>query len=52
MARPVAVVGPGDGRDVDVQQPRRFIPNIKFLHALIVGACVTPTDPVLSNSIV
>lgn len=29
-----------------------MIPNFKFLHALIVGACVTPTDPVLSNSIV
>lgn len=29
-----------------------MIPNFKFLHALTVGACVTPTDPVLSNSIV
>ncbi|KAJ5171772.1 Cation/H+ exchanger [Penicillium capsulatum] len=29
-----------------------MIPNFKFLHALVVGACVTPTDPVLSNSIV
>lgn len=29
-----------------------MIPNFRFLHALIVGACVTPTDPVLSNSIV
>ena len=29
-----------------------LVPNFKFLHALIVGACVTPTDPVLSNSIV
>ncbi|CAO2648560.1 Nn.00g078270.m01.CDS01 [Neocucurbitaria sp. VM-36] len=29
-----------------------FVPNISFLHALAVGACVTPTDPVLSNSIV
>jgi NhaP-type Na+/H+ or K+/H+ antiporter len=29
-----------------------MVPNFKFLHALIVGACVTPTDPVLSNSIV
>lgn len=29
-----------------------MIPNFEFLHALIVGACVTPTDPVLSNSIV
>lgn len=29
-----------------------MIPNFKFLHALTVGACITPTDPVLSNSIV
>ncbi|KXG52664.1 Cation/H+ exchanger [Penicillium griseofulvum] len=29
-----------------------MVPNLKFLHALIIGACVTPTDPVLSNSIV
>ena len=29
-----------------------LIPNLNFLHALAVGACVTPTDPVLSNSIV
>ena len=29
-----------------------FVPHIKFVHALAVGACVTPTDPVLSNSIV
>lgn len=29
-----------------------MIPNFKFLHALVIGACVTPTDPVLSNSIV
>ncbi len=29
-----------------------LIPNLDFLHALAVGACVTPTDPVLSNSIV
>lgn len=29
-----------------------MVPNMQFLHALIVGACVTPTDPVLSNSIV
>jgi NhaP-type Na+/H+ or K+/H+ antiporter len=29
-----------------------FVPHISFLHALAVGACVTPTDPVLSNSIV
>ncbi|KAJ5899812.1 Cation/H+ exchanger [Penicillium taxi] len=29
-----------------------MVPNFKFLHSLIVGACVTPTDPVLSNSIV
>ena len=29
-----------------------MVPNISFLHSLAVGACVTPTDPVLSNSIV
>ncbi|EEP78392.1 conserved hypothetical protein [Uncinocarpus reesii 1704] len=29
-----------------------LVPNTPFLHALAVAACVTPTDPVLSNSIV
>ena len=29
-----------------------LVPSLPFLHALAVGACVTPTDPVLSNSIV
>ncbi|OTB04288.1 hypothetical protein M426DRAFT_320876 [Hypoxylon sp. CI-4A] len=29
-----------------------LVPNLPFLHALAVGACVTPTDPVLSNVIV
>ncbi|EPS27474.1 hypothetical protein PDE_02417 [Penicillium oxalicum 114-2] len=29
-----------------------MVPEIKFLHALVVASCVTPTDPVLSNSIV
>ena len=29
-----------------------LVPNLSFLSALAVGACVTPTDPVLSNSIV
>jgi len=29
-----------------------LVPKIPFLHALAVGACVTPTDPVLSNVIV
>ncbi|KAK1750006.1 Sodium/hydrogen exchanger family-domain-containing protein [Echria macrotheca] len=29
-----------------------LVPNISFLHSLAVGACVTPTDPVLSNVIV
>lgn len=29
-----------------------LVPNLSFLFALAVGACVTPTDPVLSNSIV
>ncbi|KAK4580529.1 hypothetical protein LTR86_000732 [Recurvomyces mirabilis] len=29
-----------------------LVPNINFLFALAVGASVTPTDPILSNSIV
>jgi sodium/hydrogen antiporter len=29
-----------------------LVPHLSFLHALAVGACVTPTDPVLSNTIV
>ncbi|KAH8820463.1 Sodium/hydrogen exchanger family-domain-containing protein [Xylogone sp. PMI_703] len=29
-----------------------LVPHLSFLHALAIGACVTPTDPVLSNSIV
>lgn len=29
-----------------------MVPKLSFLHALAIGACVTPTDPVLSNSIV
>jgi NhaP-type Na+/H+ or K+/H+ antiporter len=29
-----------------------LVPNLPFLHALSVGSCITPTDPVLSNSIV
>jgi sodium/hydrogen antiporter len=29
-----------------------LVPHLNFLHALAIGACVTPTDPVLSNSIV
>lgn len=29
-----------------------LVPNLSFLHALAVAACITPTDPVLSNSIV
>ena len=29
-----------------------MVPNLSFLHSLAIGACVTPTDPVLSNSIV
>jgi NhaP-type Na+/H+ or K+/H+ antiporter len=29
-----------------------LVPHISFVQALAVGACVTPTDPVLSNSIV
>lgn len=29
-----------------------LVPDLGFLHALVVGSCVTPTDPVLSNVIV
>lgn len=29
-----------------------LVPNINFVMAISAGACVTPTDPVLSNSIV
>lgn len=29
-----------------------LVPNLPFLHALVIGSCVTPTDPVLSNVIV
>lgn len=29
-----------------------LVPNINFVVAIAVGACVTPTDPILSNSIV
>ncbi|KAF9201230.1 hypothetical protein BGZ49_008543 [Haplosporangium sp. Z 27] len=29
-----------------------LIPRLGFLQALIIAACVTPTDPVLSNSVV
>ncbi|KAJ5032927.1 uncharacterized protein L3040_009516 [Drepanopeziza brunnea f. sp. 'multigermtubi'] len=29
-----------------------MVPHLPFVHALAVAACVTPTDPVLSNSIV
>lgn len=29
-----------------------MVPNFQYLHALVVAACITPTDPVLSNSIV
>ena len=28
------------------------IPNLPFLHALAIAACISPTDPVLSNTIV
>jgi NhaP-type Na+/H+ or K+/H+ antiporter len=28
-----------------------LFPGLKFLEALIIGSCVTPTDPVLANSI-
>lgn len=29
-----------------------LVPSLPFLHALAIGACVAPTDPVLSNVIV
>jgi NhaP-type Na+/H+ or K+/H+ antiporter len=29
-----------------------MVPDLPFLHALAVAACITPTDPILSNSIV
>ena len=29
-----------------------MVPHLPFVHALACGACVTPTDPILSNSIV
>ncbi|KAI1435625.1 Sodium/hydrogen exchanger family-domain-containing protein [Xylaria sp. CBS 124048] len=29
-----------------------LVPDLPFLHALAIGACVTPTDPILSNVIV
>ncbi|KAI9674856.1 MAG: hypothetical protein M1829_003596 [Trizodia sp. TS-e1964] len=29
-----------------------MVPDFPFLHSLAVGACVTPTDPILCNSIV
>lgn len=29
-----------------------LVPNLNILHALAIGSCVTPTDPVLSNVIV
>lgn len=29
-----------------------LVPDLPFLHALAIGACVSPTDPVLSSSIV
>jgi len=38
-------------RHVDVLE-LALVPHLNFVHALAIGACVTPTDPVLSNSIV
>lgn len=29
-----------------------LVPSLPFLHAMAIGACVTPTDPVLCNTIV
>ncbi|CAI2186309.1 14430_t:CDS:10 [Funneliformis geosporum] len=31
---------------------RWFIPSIHFLEALAIAACITPTDPILANSVV
>jgi len=28
-----------------------LIPGLTFLESLVIGACVTPTDPVLANSV-
>jgi NhaP-type Na+/H+ or K+/H+ antiporter len=28
-----------------------LIPGLTYLEALVIGSCVTPTDPVLANSI-
>lgn len=28
-----------------------FVPNLPLLHAMAIAACVTPTDPILSNTI-
>lgn len=28
-----------------------LVPGLTFLEALVIGSCVTPTDPVLANSI-
>ena len=28
-----------------------LVPGLTFLESLVIGACVTPTDPVLANSI-
>ncbi|KAK7423506.1 hypothetical protein QQX98_000963 [Neonectria punicea] len=29
-----------------------FVPRLPLLHAMAIGACVTPTDPILSSAIV
>ncbi|KAK3817717.1 MAG: Sodium/hydrogen exchanger family-domain-containing protein [Benniella sp.] len=29
-----------------------LIPNLDFVQAMLIGACIAPTDPVLSNSVV
>lgn len=35
-----------------VVEPTGGIVRMPFLHAMAIGACITPTDPVLSNTIV
>ncbi len=54
MEAPMAFSWTDYGFNVDVRQSNylEMVPNLPFLHALAIGACVTPTDPVLSNTIV
>ncbi|CAG8765485.1 12619_t:CDS:2, partial [Cetraspora pellucida] len=29
-----------------------FIPNVTFVETLLIASCITPTDPILANSVV